>query len=351
MASKRPLIVAIIFGIIAVVLVYAYIKSKEEEMARRQVEYGKVVLASENIRVRTKITEGMLREEKWPLENIPETAYTEMEELYNKITSENIYAGVPLLPEQFKAETEMGDLAYQLKAEERAVTVGVTEIKAVGGNVKPGDHVDILATFKDNSEVGAPTTITVLRDVKVVAVGKDIGAQEGEAGATATPVPKTITLALSPQEAEIMTLVDENGNIRLSLRNPEERYAPLSLGTTVGDVVTYRPTHEDMVNEAKRAEEERKAAEDAYLKALGERTGYKQPTPTKPGGETKGLPPLPPIEVQPGPGETSVEVILGGKAERVTIPAEEDTGIYSLWPMVQRFDYGELFPNKTNGGK
>jgi len=146
-------------------------------------------------------------------------------------------------------------------------------------------------------------------------------------------------------------LVDENGNIRFSLRNPEERYAPLSVGTTVGDVVTYRPTHQDMVEASKRAEEERKAVEAAYQKALSERTGYKQPPTKGVGGTPTGLPPLPPITEPPGPGEISIEVILGGKLETVNVPADGNTGVYSLWPMVQRYDYSELYQNKTNGGK
>ncbi len=334
MANRRPLIVAIIFGIIAVVLVYAYIKSKEEEMTTRKVEYGKVVLANEKIGVRTQIKEDMVREEEWPLEFIPEPAYNELDEVIGKITSEAIQPDVPLLPDQFKEAAQIAELAFQLNDQERAVTIGVTEIKAVGGNVKPGDHVDILATFTDNKEVGAPTTITVLRDIRVVAVGKDIGVDIEETPGAA--MSKTVTVAVTPDEAEILTLVDENGDVRLSLRPPEERYAPLSYGTTMEDVVSYQETRDDKVKAAEKAEEERKAAEEEYMAALRERTGYKEPVKNEQGQIV-----LPPIE-ETGPPPIEVEVILGGKSEKVSLPQEETYGMYSVWP--GSYGYSRIFP-------
>ena len=344
MANKRPLIIAIIFGIIAVVLVYAYIKSKEEEMAKTKVEYGTVVLANDGIPVRTTIKEGMVSEEEWPLDNIPENAYSEHDEVLGKISSDYIHAGIPLFPDQFKEVTEIGELAFRLKHQERALTIGVTEIKAVGGNVKPGDHVDVLATFKGNGEVGAPKTITVLRDVRVVAVGRDIGTDIEESGGQG--MSKSITLALSPQEAETLALIDENSSVRLSLRNPEDRYAPLSMGVTISDVVKYTPTREEKKAEAERAEAERKAAEEAYLRALRERNRYQQLPPS----ETGEPRPLPPIQEGFGPREVYVEVILGGEAERVAVPVEEEYGIYSVWPMAHGMDF-KLFPVEKDLGE
>ena len=153
-----------------------------------------------------------------------------------------------------------------------------------------------------------------------------------------------MTLAVTPDEAEKLTLIDESGSVRLSLRPPEERYAPLSLGTSIPDIVAYRPTHEEIREDAKAAEEERKAAEKAYLDAMRDRTGYREPIPG--GDETKII--LPPLE--PGaPPPVEVEVILGGKSEKVTLPAEETWGIYSVLP--KSYGYGRIFPMTFYSGE
>jgi pilus assembly protein CpaB len=334
MASKRPLLVAIIFGIIAVALVYVYIKAKEKEIGAHQTEYGKVVVANDNIPVRETIKEGMVREEDWPVDKIPKDAYKEADEVLGKVTSENIYPGLPLLPGQFTEVSKVEALAFRLPAQERGVTIGVTEVASVGGNVMPNDNVDVVATFKDNKEVGEATSITILRDVQVVAVGKDIGTsiQESE-GPT---IPKTVTLAVTPQEAEKLVLADEAGVIRLSLRPKDEKFAPPSSGTSISDLVAYNPTHQDEIDASQRAAEDKARERDFMLKMM-DKTGGQKPVVTEQGVK------LPPPETQPeGPEVVTIEVIIGGKAEQVTVPKDDDDPEgYSVWPSAYRILYGD----------
>lgn len=332
MASKRPLFVAIIFGIIAVILVYAYMRSMEKQLTQKEMEYGTVVVAVDKIPVRTKIKEGMVQEREWPVDHIPKTAYMELDEVLGLITAENLYADSPVFPDQFKEVGEVPELAPQLKDAERAVTLGVTEITAVGGNVKVGDHVDVIASFKGNDEVGAPTTITMLRDVRVVAVGTDIGTDLEESGGAG--ISKSITLAVSPEEAEILTLVDENASIRLSLRPLDERYAPPSPGLTLSDVIRYRPTREEVEAEAKAAEEERMKREEEMRRAWeAQAWASKQEAPVADTGPK--LPQFPAI-FDAGPKEVQVEVIKGGEIETVTVPESlYNSRGYSVLPSVR----------------
>jgi len=331
MANKKPLLIAIIFGIIAVVLVYAYMRSIEKEYAQKETELGTVVIAGRTIQVREVIKEGMVTESERPVEYIPNNAYTELDEVLGKVSTQTIIEGGPLFPDQFMEVDEIGDLALHLNANERAVTIGVTEIVAVGGNVKTGDHVDILATFKDNDEVGAPTTITILRDVRVAAVGTDIGTDIDESGGSG--ISKTITLAVTPDEAEILALVSENGSIRLSLRPLDEKFAPQTLGVTIADVIRYRPTREDLKEEAQAAEDERLRREqedrEAWLKGL-----YPTGDSTDDGEVTKPSW-LPDLVV--GPKEVTIELINGGESEDVTVPESLYSTGYSVFP---RTGYG-----------
>jgi pilus assembly protein CpaB len=97
----------------------------------------------------------------------------------------------------------------------RAVSVRVNDVVSVAGFVQPGTHVDVLATGNEGSGNERQTT-TVLENVLVLAVGKSLD-RNVTADAQTAPV---ITLAVSPDDAQKVALVSQEGRIQLSLRNP-----------------------------------------------------------------------------------------------------------------------------------
>lgn len=100
----------------------------------------------------------------------------------------------------------------------RAVSVKVNDVVSVAGFVVPGTHVDVLLTgnpTKDN-DPGKTMTTTVLENVQVLAAGTKL---EPDAKGQAQNVP-VITLQVSPEDAQKLTLASTQGKIQLSLRNP-----------------------------------------------------------------------------------------------------------------------------------
>jgi pilus assembly protein CpaB len=84
----------------------------------------------------------------------------------------------------------------------------------VAGFVQPGTRVDVLATGTQGSGNDRQTT-TVLENVAVIAVGKTLDRSSSDA--QTAPV---ITLLVSPDDAQKLALVSQEGRIQLSLRNP-----------------------------------------------------------------------------------------------------------------------------------
>jgi len=79
--------------------------------------------------------------------------------------------------------------------------------------VQPGTRVDVLATGSQGND---RQTTTVLENVAVIAVGKNLD-RNASADAQTAPV---ITLLVSPDDAQKLALVSQEGRIQLSLRNP-----------------------------------------------------------------------------------------------------------------------------------
>ena len=314
MVNPRPLIIAVAFALIAVVLVYIYIQNVQKNAATKEVEMATVVQATQYIAPRTTITDAMVEEIQIPADLVPPGAVTEADEILGQVSVTPIYEKQLLLSQMFKEETALADLARQLHEGELAVTIGVTEVSGLGGNLRPGDKVDVLVTILDNEEVGVPSTFTILRKVGVIAVGQNIGFTEESAteGLTGTPVSKSVTLRVNSHQAEILALASEVGSIRLALRHPDDQVVIPTTGTTIKEFTTYTPTREDL---EKAAAEAREAAKETAA-----HPSYQSPPREREIAEPQ--PPVTPME-QLGPPPIVVEIISGGQVQLVELPAKQ----------------------------
>jgi len=119
------------------------------------------------------------------------------------------------LPNKLAPENAGAVLPSLIPPGMRAVSVRVNEVVSVAGFTGPGTRVDVLLTGTPNGG-SEPQTTTVLQNVAVIAAGNKL--ERNAAGeAQNTPV---ITLLVSPDDAERLTLASSEGHIQLALRNP-----------------------------------------------------------------------------------------------------------------------------------
>lgn len=267
MKNMRPFIIALAFGIIAVVLVYFYIQKIQSDQGTREPNRVRVVRATENIPARSTITESMLEEIEVEESMLTPETVTELEEILGEVSITNIYQNQILMSPMFRAEIELQDPSRMLDEGERAVTVGVSEISGLGGNLMPGDNVDVLVTILSHDEIGVSSTFTVLRQIEVMAVGRNIGFEEDDS-IPGGSISKSVTLKVNPMNAEILTLASEVGSIRLTLRHPDDLFAPSSDGTSLTDFTQYTPTRDDLEQMAARERQNERDAQSAELERI-----------------------------------------------------------------------------------
>ncbi|HDS30823.1 MAG TPA: Flp pilus assembly protein CpaB [Firmicutes bacterium] len=315
MANIRPFLIALAFGLIAVVLVYVYIQQVQDKPAS-VMQMQRVVRTTAQIPKGTTIARHMVEEIEMNADAVTGDMVTELDEVLGKVTTVNVYENSFLMQQMFKEETMIEQLSRNLQEGQRAVTVGVTEVSGLGGNLKVGDRVDVLVTILNNEEVGVSSTFTVLRDVGVMAVGQDIGF-EGKDGEFTAPQSKSVTLRITPSQAEMLALASEIGSIRLSLRHPDEVYSPLTAGTALTEFTRYTPTRKDLEAAAQRATEEADKEREARLAQLAMTYGRDGTPQFTDMGEM-----IVPIQEPETPG-ILIEVILGGESQLVELPLPE----------------------------
>jgi pilus assembly protein CpaB len=144
-----------------------------------------------------------------------------LEETVGATVRSPFLAGEPIRAQKL-VRPESGFMAAILPAGMRAVAI-VTDSRgtnSAGGFILPNDRVDVIRTFRDeaaskNAGTDVQLSQTVLRDIRVLAVGQLIQEKNG----TNVVTGETATLALTPRQAEIITLAQKIGALSLSLRS------------------------------------------------------------------------------------------------------------------------------------
>jgi pilus assembly protein CpaB len=121
-----------------------------------------------------------------------------------------------------------GTLARTIRRKERALSIAVDTPSSVTGMIQPNDHVDVIGTFRFPGEQQGTTldtvSLTILQNVTVLAVGQQL-ATSGASAAGARPRSyPTLTLAVTPKEAEMLVFAQQKGTLMFTLRNPTDPY-------------------------------------------------------------------------------------------------------------------------------
>jgi pilus assembly protein CpaB len=173
-----------------------------------------VVVAARAVPVGVMLTPDMVKVVGWPA-NAPVVGGFEK---VDDVVGRGVIAG--LVENEVVAEAKLAPkgsagLPPMITPGMRAISVRVNDVTSVAGFAAQGNRVDVVVTVRqDNDSISR----TVLSNIQVLAAGQNIDAQKGREGQPA--VPPTVTLLLTPPDAERLALATTLGTITLVLRNP-----------------------------------------------------------------------------------------------------------------------------------
>jgi pilus assembly protein CpaB len=226
MGQKRPLVflgVAIGIALITTVLVYQWLQGQRMTDAEPEVvvEGVSLAVAGADIPWGTLLTESAIRMVPYPEESVPSGHFTDLKKLQGRVILANLTKNEAILDSKLAPiDIRNGGVAAVMDPNKRAMAVKVNEIVGLPGFVKPGDRVDVMATFgKPNSRKGKKEQITkvILENTLVLATGTQMERIQGEEEPKAV---KVITLEVSLEEAEKLAMAENGGKLRLALRSP-----------------------------------------------------------------------------------------------------------------------------------
>ena len=304
-ANRRNVLgLAFLLGLTAAVLVGIYVRNVTS--GRGAGGPVPVVVAAETIAPSTVIEAGMVRKTNAALADAPQGAAASEQDVIGKVAVSGFLKDQPIMSSQVQPKSISLGLAYGVPTGQRAVTVALDPIIGVAGFLRPGNHVDVLATFNVNE---GTVTKTVLQDQVLLATGAQVTAvvDPGGKGAKQEMVPNA-TLAVDPIDAERLILAESKGKLRLALRAQGDIVRVPTPGITSRALVGYVPA-------------------DIRRQTQRQIVAAAPPRPVMYAGANRQLinpfygsaPPPLPVITPAEPPKVEIEVIRGSQIERVPV--------------------------------
>ncbi|MDD5196827.1 MAG: Flp pilus assembly protein CpaB [Candidatus Omnitrophota bacterium] len=260
--QKIIIIIGILLAVAAVFMTKTYIDQQRQQViaeAKEKIAHieqnlpksqVKVLVANKDIPKGTIIKADSLNTSIVPEQYLQPQAVSSAERILGMVAILPISKGEQVTLSKLVQPRQLGGLAEGTPVGKRAVTISVDSLSGLGGMIKPGNYVDVIAllpvpvTTADGKQVNQVAVMPLFQNILVLAVGQDTGAvsvsasgkkiQEGERRSESSPL---ITLALSPQEANLIAFVQEQGKLRLTLRSPADAQVVQSIQAASWDTL------------------------------------------------------------------------------------------------------------------
>ena len=258
------MIAAIVFAAVAGILL-----SQVMESTYSQEPVKPIVVAARRIPAGALLDKKDFKLVSWPESAVPKGAYKKIEDLQKvkRVPLIPFVAGEPVLVSHLSKPNSGMGIAPLVDMDKRAISIKTDNPVTLARLIYPGAHVDVLVTMRNvqtSVDDNRPpvSTLVVLQDIKVLAVGEDIdpltisnrkraskkneeGALGGGESADSREARGVVTLLVTPDESEQLTLAVREGKIDIILRNPKDRRKVETKGATPA---AFMPESEDDEN-------------------------------------------------------------------------------------------------------
>jgi pilus assembly protein CpaB len=191
----------------------------------------RVVVANADLSLGSELRPDDLKTIEWPASAVPEGSFEDASKLLGRGLVASVVRHEPILPGKLSSKEAGSGLPPIIPPGKRAMSVRVNEVIGVAGYVLPGTRVDVVATQNPSNRAEDMTSKVVLSNVQVLTAGTRVehDTKDGK------PMQVTVvTLVVTPDEAERLTLASTEGKIQLALRNPLDLESPETAGVRPG---------------------------------------------------------------------------------------------------------------------
>jgi pilus assembly protein CpaB len=225
------LVVSLVFALVVSAIFYQIVARARSGGAGAPAEMKDLVVAAKPLPVGATIKPDDVKVIQVPAAHFPSGGVSRVEDVLDRPVVSNILQDEPVHRGRLAERGSGLGLAPIIPPGMRAVSIRVDQVVGVSGFVLPGMRVDVLLTGSPPSGEGK-VTVTVLQNIQVLSAGQAIEPDAKGHAINAT----TVTLLVTPQQAEILTLAANEGRVQLVLRNGTDQQVAQTQGQSTLDL-------------------------------------------------------------------------------------------------------------------
>jgi pilus assembly protein CpaB len=203
------------------------------------VETVPVVVALVDIPRFTTLTPDMLKTREFPKDAVPAGTANRVEDVTDRVALSGLVKDEPIIEGKLAVRGTGRGMAPGLPLGMGAFTILVpTQSTGVAGFILPGNKVDVLLTMSGmggpGDVTGGASTITLLQSIEILAVDQQVDAPSGNK--VDVNAMRSVTLLVTPLQAEKLDLAQNKGMLHLLLRHPDDTNPPRPKPVTLADI-------------------------------------------------------------------------------------------------------------------
>lgn len=235
-----PFIVAIGLGVLAMKLGKGMLRGQRP--SGQGAVLAKVLVAAADLEPGRQLAASDFKPMEVPPTSVPMGAFKEANAAAGRVLKVPLAKGQIVMESSLAPVGSGSGLQGVVPSGMRAVTVEVNEYSGMEGLLIPGCRVDVLVTLA-HEQTRANVSRTVVDNVEVIAVGKSLvaKAEKNEVEREVARTHKSVTLLVSPRQAEAIELASAKGKPRLVLRGAQDRSPAWTPGVTIAELIGTEP--------------------------------------------------------------------------------------------------------------
>ena len=209
-------VAAVLLALLAAIGAYRFLSERTRFAEKARLETVGIVVAASDIPLGARLNPNQVAIAAWPKNQYPKDSFPDVKAVVGRMAMREFFRGEPIVGSKLvPPDKSPGVLSLKIPVGMRAYSVKVNEVVGVGGFIVPDTKVDVLVTTaRSTQNQQGQVSKVVLEDVLVLAVGQSIEGKDNKPIAV-----NTVTLAVTPEDAERLALSSNDGTIQLVMRN------------------------------------------------------------------------------------------------------------------------------------
>lgn len=232
---------AIVFAVVAAFLAQSWLRSQVGSPTEQTViiqEAPKppettIVVARQPLFYGNELTRQNVREIPWLADDLPTGTFEKIDDLFvddqTRVVLRTMEQNEPVLNTKISGDDRAATMSAIIPLKMRAITIRVNDIVGVAGYIIPGDRVDMMLTREGSSK--KTETSLLLQNVQILGIAQQVSEDQQE-----PRVVRSVTIAVTPSQAQKVVLAYNVGSLTLALRNRGDADPSRATRVTIADL-------------------------------------------------------------------------------------------------------------------